>query len=57
MDTIRELIAGLGEIGPWEMPNYSTKTDPILTAVKFGRGDNELHARGITFDDTNELIY
>ena len=57
MDTIRELIAELGEIVPWEIPNYSLKKDPILTAGKFGRGDNELHAKGIAFDNTNELMY
>ena len=57
MDTIRELIAELGEIVPREIPNYSLKTDPILTAGKFGRGDNELCAQGIAFDDINELMY
>ena len=57
MDTIRELIAELGEIVPCEIPNYSLKTDPILTAGKFGRGDNELCAQGIAFDNTNELMY
>ena len=57
MDTIRQLIAELGEIVPCEIPNYSLKTDPILTAGKLGRGDNELYARGIAFDNTNELMY
>ena len=57
MDTMRELIAELGEIVPCEVPNYSLKTDPILTAGKFGIVDNELHAQGIAFDDTNELMH
>ena len=57
MDTIRDLIAELGEIVPCEIPNYSLKKDSILTAGKFGRGDNELHAKGIAFDNTNELMY
>ena len=56
-DTIRELIAELGEIVPCEIPNYSLKTDPILTAGKFGKGFNVLNAKGISFDNTNELIY
>ena len=51
IDTIHELIAELGEIVPCEVPNYSLKKDPILTAGKLGS------ARGIAFDDTNELIY
>ena len=57
MDTIRELIAELGEIVPCEIPNYSLKTDPILTVGEFGKCQNELNARGIAFDDTTELIY
>ena len=57
MDTIRELIAELGEIVPCEIPNYSLKTDPMLTAGEFGKGFNELIAKGIAFDDTTELIY
>ena len=57
MDTIRELIAELGEIVPCEIPNYSLKTDPTLTAGEFGISDNRSRARGIAFDDTNELIY
>ena len=56
-DTIRELIAELGEIVPCEVPNYSLKKDPILTAGEFGKGQNELYAQGIAFDDTTELIY
>ena len=57
MDTIRELIAELGEIVPCEITNYSLKTDPTLTAGEFGKGFNELKAQGIAFDDTTELIY
>ena len=57
MDTIRELIAELGEIVPFEIPNYSLKTDLILTVGEFGKVQNELNARGIAFDDTTELIY
>ena len=56
-DTIRELIRELGEIVPCEIPDYSIKTNPILVARKLGVGDNELKARGIAFDDTNELMY
>ena len=57
MDTIRELIAELGEIVPCEIPNYSLKTAPILTAWKYGKGFDVSKAKGIAFDDTTELIY
>ena len=57
MDTIRELIAELGEIVQCEIPNYSLKTDAILTAGEFGKGFDVSKAKGIAFDDTTELIY
>ena len=56
-DTIRELIAELGEIVLCEILNYSLKTDPIPTAGEFGESFNVSKVKGIAFDDTTELIY
>ena len=50
------MIAKLGEIVPCEIPNYSLKKEPILTAGKFGKYDNELIPRGIAFDDTTVYV-
>ena len=57
MDTIQQLIAELGDIVQCEIPDYSLKKNPILTAGKFGSNANKLRARGIAFDDTTELMY
>ena len=57
-DTIRQLISELGEIVAYEIPDYSLKKEPVLTAGKFGRGDNELNTpTGIAFDESTELMY
>ena len=57
-DTIRQLISELGEIVTYEIPDYSLKTEPVLTAGKFGSGDNELDSpRGIAFDESTKLMY
>ena len=41
----------------WEVPDYSKKLNPTLTAGKKGKGVNELDAIGLSIDETNELIY
>ena len=56
-DTIRQLISELGEIVQCEIPDYSLKREPVLTAGKLGGGANELKARGIAFDESTELMY
>ena len=57
-DTIRQLISELGEIVTYEIPDYSLKKEPVLTAGKFGSDENELDTpRGIAFDESTELMY
>ena len=56
-NTIQQLIADLGEIFLCEIPDYSLKKEPILTAGKRGGSANELYAAGIAFDDITELTY
>ena len=51
------LIAEFGEVIDWEVPDYSLKREPVLTAGKWGTGSKELNARGLTIDESNELIY
>ena len=50
-------IAEFGEVIDWEVPDYSLKREPVLTAGKFGTGGNELRATGLAIDESNELIY
>ena len=41
----------------WEVPDYSKKLEPTLTAGKKGKDVNELDATGLSIDETNKLIY
>ena len=54
---LESLIAEFGEVIEWEVPDYSLKREPVLTAGKHGTGSKELNARGLTIDESNELIY
>ena len=54
---LESLIAEFGEVIDWEVPDYSLKREPVLTAGKFGTGVNELSATGLAIDESNELIY
>ena len=40
-----------------EVPDYSLKKEPILTAGKKGKGNNELDATGLFFDEDTQRIY
>ena len=54
---LESLIAEFGEVIEWEVPEYSQKREPILTAGKWGTGSKELKARGLSIDESNKLIY
>ena len=54
---LESLIAEFGEVIEWEVPDYSLKREPVLTAGKYGTGVNELDAMGLAIDELNEIIY
>ena len=54
---LESLIAEFGEVIDWEVPDYSLKREPILTAGKWGTGSKELNAIGLAIDESSELIY
>ena len=54
---LESLIAEFGEVIDWEVPDYSLKRKPVLTAGKYGTDSKELNARGLAIDESNELIY
>ena len=56
-DEIRQFVVEIGEIVLCLIPDYSLKNEPMLTAGKLGSGTNELHATGIAFDNSTELIH
>ena len=54
---LESLIAEFGEVIDWEVPDYSLKREPVLTAGKYGTSSKELNARGLAIDESNELMY
>ena len=57
LQTLWTLVSEFGEVSEWEVPDYSKKLNPTVTAGKKGKGVNELDAYGLSIDETNELIY
>ena len=54
---LQSIITEFGEVREWEVPNYSLKKVPVLTAGKCGIGNNELRAAGIAINEENKLIF
>ena len=54
---LQSIITEFGEVREWEVPDYSSKKEPGVTAGKLGIGDNELRAAGIAIEDDNKLIF
>ena len=54
---LQSIMTEFGEIREWEVPDYSLKKEPVVTAGKWGNGDNELRATGIAIDEDNKLIF
>ena len=57
LTTLQSAVSEFGDILEWEIPNYSLKKEPILTAGKKGQGKNELVAEGLFFDENTQQIY
>ena len=57
LQELQSIIIEMGEVREWEVPDYSSKNAPIVTAGKRGNGDNELNATGIALDENNKLIF
>ena len=57
LQELQSIITEIGEVREWEVPDYSPKNAPIVTAGKRGNGDNELNATGIALDENNKLIF
>ena len=57
LQELQSIITEFGEVREWEVPDYSLKKEPVLTAGKRGNDDNELIATGIAIDEDNKLIF
>ena len=56
LQELQTIITEFGEVSKWEVPEYSLKKAPVVTAGKVGNGDNELNAMGIAIDEDNQHI-
>ena len=54
---LKSIIAEFGKVVEWEVPDYSLKKEPVLTAGKTGKGANELNAAGLDIDEDHQLIF
>ena len=57
LKTLQSAVSEFGDVIECEVPNYSLKKEPILTAGKRGRGEKELDAVGLFFDEDTQQIY
>ena len=57
LTTLQSAVSEFGDVLEWEVPNYSLKTKPILTAGKRGEGKKELDALSLFFDEDTQQIY
>ena len=57
LTSLQSALSGFGDVLGWEVPNYSLKKEPILTAGKKGKGNNEIDAMGLFFDEDTQRIY
>ena len=57
LQELQSIITEFEKVRECEVPDYSLKKEPVLTAGKKGKGDNELRATGIAIDEDNKLIF
>ena len=57
LTTLQSAVSEFGDVLEWEVPNYSLKKEPILTAGKKGKGKKELAAAGLFLDEDTQQIY
>ena len=57
LQELQSIIKEFGKVREWEVPKYSLKKEPVLTAGKLGNYDNELNAAGIAIEEDNKLIF
>ena len=56
LQELQSIITEYGEVREWEVPDYSLRKQPVVTAGKYGNGDNGLRAAGIAIEEDSKLI-
>ena len=57
LTTLQSAVSEFGDVLDWEVPDYSLKKEPILTAGEKGKGSRELDSGGLFFDEDTQQIY
>ena len=57
LQELQSIITEFGKDREWEVLDYSSKKEPVLTAGMRDIGDNELRVAGIAIDEDNKLIF
>ena len=57
LTTLQSAVSQFGDVLEWEVPDYSLKKEPILTAGKKGKGKKDLYVMGLYFDEDTQRIY
>ena len=57
LQELQSIITEFGKVREWDVPDYSLKKEPVVTAGKYGNGETELRAAGIAIDDVDKLIF
>ena len=57
LTTLQSAVSEFGDVLEWEVPDYSLKKVPILTAGREGKGKKELDAMGLFLDEDTRQIY
>ena len=57
LTTLQSAVSEFGDVLEWEVPDYSLKKEPILTAGKSGEGNKELAAAGLFLHEDTQQIY
>ena len=57
LQELQYIITEFGKVREWEVPDYSLKKEPVVTAGKYGIGDKKLRAAGIAIEEDSKLIF
>ena len=57
LKTLQTAVSEFGDVLEWEVPNYSLKEEPILTAGKKRKEKNELDFAGLFLDEDTQQVY
>ena len=56
--TLQSQISEFGDVVTWKCPDYTAKKKPVVSAVKLGKGNNELKdPTGLALEEISQKVY